>query len=484
MSHLPLPVPLNVHAKQQAVLEDAATKSSPQKAFPVPHPTVSFWQTGLEITPPPDFGSEGGLTTDADICIIGSGITGWSAAYHLAKTFAEERSLSRPIRAVILEARDFCSGATGRNGGHLTANLHESFAAREKLYGREEALRQVALEQHNVAELLKVVREANQEAELDLVSGGHVELFFSQKEYDDAKEDYAAAQAAGVDVRFIEWLSKEDVQAQYGASYPGVRLPGNNLWPLKAVGLLYNLAKDHTPSFVLDLHTRTPATSITRLDAARWSVSTPRGSIACTHVLHATNAYVSHLLPHLYGPAGVIPARGQVLALRAAAPADVLTKAAWGANEGFEYWFPRPVKAHEAAPLVILGGGREAAAPRYELYEIDDSRVDEDIGKAMRAFLPSVFPGNYEAGREPEAEWSGIMGFTKTGDPFVGPVVDASGDAKAFEGQYLSAGFSGHGMPRAFACAEAVAGMIASNILGRTWMVPDWMPKHYLTVAQ
>lgn len=63
------------------------------------------------------------------------------------------------------------------------------------------------------------------------------------------------------------------------------------------------------------------------------------------------------------------------------------------------------------------------------------------------------------------------MGFTKTGDPFVstfhlhlypemfkcvraqvGPVVDpASPDEKAYEGQYVAAGYSGHGMPRAFA---------------------------------
>lgn len=108
MSHVSLPVPLNVHAQQQAVLEATATKTSPQKAFPVPNPTVSFWQQDLgETTPTLDYGSEGSLTTDADICIIGSGISGVSAAYHLAKTFASE-SAGRPVKAVILDAREFC----------------------------------------------------------------------------------------------------------------------------------------------------------------------------------------------------------------------------------------------------------------------------------------------------------------------------------------------------------------------------------------
>ena len=29
--------------------------------------------------------------------------------------------------------------------------------------------------------------------------------------------------------------------------------------------------------------------------------------------------------------------------------------------------------------------------------------------------------------------------------------------------------------------AEAVAGMIAGDILGTGWEVPEWLPKHYLT---
>lgn len=35
----------------------------------------------------------------------------------------------------------------------------------------------------------------------------------------------------------------------------------------------------------------------------------------------------------------------------------------------------------------------------------DDSTVNEKVGKALRAFLPAVFPGIYEEGKEPEMEW-------------------------------------------------------------------------------
>ena len=71
-----------------------------------------------------------------DVVIIGSGITGISAAYHLVQGLKTD-NLSRAgdFRIVVLEARDFCksdrgprcrptdfplgSGATGRNGGHF-----------------------------------------------------------------------------------------------------------------------------------------------------------------------------------------------------------------------------------------------------------------------------------------------------------------------------------------------------------------------------
>lgn len=197
----------------------------------------------------------------------------------------------------------------------------------------------------------------------------------------------------------------------YGVSYSGVRFGGHNLWPLKFVTQLYHLAKS---KFDLNLHTGTPVTSVSQISSAdsyrRWSVNSPRGSVKCNYVIYATNGYTSHLLPHMHGPAGIIPTRGQIIALRAAASLPELTKASWSGNEGFEYWFPRPVKISEDTrteenPLVILGGGREVSRPSFEYYETDDSSLNPKISKALKDFLPGVFPGKFEKGREPELEW-------------------------------------------------------------------------------
>lgn len=103
-----LPVPLNVRGEHQAVLELPTTRPAP--TLPVANATESFWLRSPGVYPSPTEGSDGPLTSDADICIIGSGITGISAAYHLAQSYADRGNDAerKPLKVVVLEAREFC----------------------------------------------------------------------------------------------------------------------------------------------------------------------------------------------------------------------------------------------------------------------------------------------------------------------------------------------------------------------------------------
>ena len=73
--------------------------------LPVPNPTTPFWH---DILSPIDSLTLTTLPTYADVVVIGSGITGTSFAYNV---FQNEQSLS----ILMLDARDVCSGATGRH---------------------------------------------------------------------------------------------------------------------------------------------------------------------------------------------------------------------------------------------------------------------------------------------------------------------------------------------------------------------------------
>ncbi|KAL5530927.1 hypothetical protein ACEPAG_3803 [Sanghuangporus baumii] len=482
-----IPMPLNVLEVEKSFFEAQIHLSDTPASLPVPNSTHSFWlHPSKEVNPLAKEGSEGPILSDADICIIGSGITGVSSAFHLSKSLPEKK-------VVILEARDFCSGATGRNGGYLTPAVHQDLNHFSKAMGIEEAKKQSALEHHTVNSIIKIIKENNIKEAVDLVSGGHIQLLFTEQEIEGSHADYELAKKSGMDVNQVTFFSKEEMLEKFGTSYPAVRGPGHNLWSLKLVTQLFYLAKSGFSKSTgsMDLFTSAPVTSVSPISSPnanngtgrRWTLSTPRGSISCTTVLHATNGYASHLLPHLAGPKGIVPVRGQIIATRAAVPLSDEERASWGGNEHFEYWFPRPpkVEGDKEKPLIILGGGREGTGG-WELGITDDSVLNPKAGKPLREFLPAVFPGKFEKGTEPDKEWTGIMGFTSIRDPFVGPVFGPSG--VELGGQYIAAGFSGHGMPRTFGCAEAITSLIAHDIAGlprENWAVPEWLPKRYLT---
>ncbi|KII83380.1 hypothetical protein PLICRDRAFT_47270 [Plicaturopsis crispa FD-325 SS-3] len=476
MSTPRFPLPVNQLAVQQAVLEDLPSPAP--CPLPVPDPTRAFWLSP-DANPLATEGSTGPITDDADVVIVGSGLTGVGAAYHLAELLKD-----RPTKVVILEARDFCSGATGRNGGHLTANPFHEFVERSTRHSTSAAVKAVAIEEYTVSSLLDIIAKHDLAGYVDLVQGGRITLLVSDEEFADAKRDFDAASSAGVDLSQIAWLTADEVAKTFGVPHPAIQTPGNNLWPLKLVTKLYGLAKSRSPNFSLALHTHTPATAITPSTSGprRWAVHTPRGIVHTTHVLHATNAYASHLLPNL--ASAITPTRAQVIATREHGDRIGQERMeAWSANQGFEYWFPRPrQEGEESGPLIILGGGREVASPEYEFGVADDSTVNEKVGKALRSVLPGVF-GGASSEWKTEQEWTGIMGFTKLGDPFVGPVLDASGNEAPYEGQFIAAGYTGHGMPRAFACAEVVSQLIAQKLTesSEEWKAPDWLPEHYLT---
>ena len=96
---------------------------------PVSNPTPSFWLSD----PPPVFTHQSPtFPTAADVVIIGSGKTGTAAARTLL-------SNSPDLRVAMLDAREACSGATGRNGGHIKPNPWELIPNLAAIFGREKA---------------------------------------------------------------------------------------------------------------------------------------------------------------------------------------------------------------------------------------------------------------------------------------------------------------------------------------------------------
>lgn len=141
-------------------------------SFPVPNSTTSFWRTDLD-----DLDSHRStecLPAEADILIIGAGYAGASIAYHLLE--ATKQSLQHPS-IVILEARAACSGATGRNGGHLKPDPYYRAASVLKAHGKEAAEEVAAFEARQVHEIKELVEKEKIECDFMVTRATDVCLY-------------------------------------------------------------------------------------------------------------------------------------------------------------------------------------------------------------------------------------------------------------------------------------------------------------------
>lgn len=245
--------------------------------------------------------------------IIGSGITGASIAH---KLLAEQPNAS----ILMLEARQASSGATGRNGGHCRAGRYLEFASDLEQFGEEDALRMEKLEEENVQNVGKLIKELG--IECDLRDVETVDIWTVQKGWDEAlealkkrKEVLKGKVEEAILTKHKVWGKKE---AREGLLIPealgAVSFPAYALSPYKFVCALLEISIQKG----MNLQTNTPVVEVsqtkTREGKKQWVVHTRRGQVMAEKVILATNAYTAALCPPL--AEFIIPTRAQVAAIR------------------------------------------------------------------------------------------------------------------------------------------------------------------------
>src|SRR5258707_3199054 len=110
-------------------------------------PAASLWADTAE--PLPAFPKLAG-EVKADIVVIGAGYTGLSAAHHMAKS---------GLSPVVLEANHPGWGASGRNGGVITAKFRLSFRDIDAAHGRAMARRMYEIAHDSIEMVDELVSE-------------------------------------------------------------------------------------------------------------------------------------------------------------------------------------------------------------------------------------------------------------------------------------------------------------------------------------
>lgn len=223
----------------------------------------------------------------------------------------------------------------------------------------------------------------------------------------------------------------------------------------------------------LELYTQTPVLSLYRTPTNLWILQTPQGIITARNVVLATNAYTPFLMPRFQG--AIVPLRGQVTAQRPGlgmpgglgeGSGGLGTTYSFIYGNGYEYMIPRPKGSPYPGDIIIGGGLVQAPNEGLEEYgTTDDSSTNPIISKYLKETLVSYFGeawGEDQAGSvgsvgsgggRVRREWTGIMGYTPDGYPFIGKVPGE-------EGLFISAGFLGHGMVMCWECGGEVVRMI------------------------
>jgi hypothetical protein len=95
-------------------------------------------------------------------------------------------------------------------------NVFSSFLSRQALHNISEAIKMYLLEDYTAKALVNFIKEKNLEDAVDLVEGGHMTLFRTEEEDNNAKKDYEAAKAAGLGSDSdggmgVRWITNEEL---------------------------------------------------------------------------------------------------------------------------------------------------------------------------------------------------------------------------------------------------------------------------------
>ncbi|CZR67852.1 uncharacterized protein PAC_17751 [Phialocephala subalpina] len=443
--------------------------------LPRANPTISYWQD----PPDPqlaDYLSSASLPETADVVIIGSGITGSSVAWNLLQN-------SNHGKIIMLEARQACSGATGRNGkwetgGHTKAASYRSFLSNASSLSTSEAVKIARLEYTNIRAVHQFAKEHG--IQCDSWQGDTVDIIYDQAQWDEAHTAIAAMRATmpgEEDLKTVSryrFWSKEEAREHWrvrGEDFVGA--VSYEAGSLSAYKFVVGLLKICLP-LGLELYTNTPATSISKSeDGEGWRIETGKGTVKAKKVVLATNGYTAHLWKGFQG--SIVPLRGQITAHR---PGGNIPKEGLKGTysfiyqNGYEYMIPRPLGSKHAGDIIIGGGLVKAAEEGlYEFGTTDDTTKNEGISKYLAETTPRYF-GSTWGEDHPDGrirkEWTGIMGYSSDGFPFVGEI---PGQKQL----WVAASFQGHGMVLCWKSAEALFGMMGGGS-GKDGALKEWFP--------
>ncbi|OJD17276.1 hypothetical protein AJ78_02610 [Emergomyces pasteurianus Ep9510] len=446
--------------------------TSTPKPFPMPNGMRSFWHSEPDSLE--NYRSSENLPRECDILIIGAGYAGVSTAYHILQDNPS------PPSVIILEARQVCFGATGRNGGHIRPSPFLPIIRHADKHGLEAASELSNFEAEHIPAIRDVIEKEGIECDFNMTRS--FEVLLREDHCKKVEKAFNQLVKSGVSLKQdVQYTSKNAERISGVKSAKGCfHYTAAHIWPYKFVLHLLSTLLSRFPSSV-NLQTNTPVTGISETPeptTGEWTVTTEsRGSIKAKKVILATNAYTAAIAPQYTGR--IVPVRGicSHIVTPAERPAPYLPNTyslQWGAEE-YDYLIPRPDGS------IVVGGGRRTYVSDLKSWygNTNDTEPIKSGESYFDGYMQRHFIGWEDSDAYTEQVWSGVMGYSTDLLPHAGPIPDKPN-------QYILAGFSGHGMPMAFLTAKGIARMVRNvdNEDGNLAFEDTGIPRLYRTTRE
>ena len=342
------------------------------------------------------------MKSRARVAVIGGGVVGVSALYHLAKKGWGDD-------VVLLEKAELTSGSTWHAAGLLP------------LFNMSYSVGQ--LHKYSVNLYQELEEETGQPVGFAQV--GNLRLAMNQDRMDEYHQYAATARTIGVKVEF---LTPDEIK---------------KLWPMCDIGGLvgaiyhsedgYIQPADLTQALAKGARARgatiyrnTPVLAIERTSGGDWLLQTPKGDIACEHVISASGNYARQTGAMVGLDIPVIPVEHQYIVTE---PHPQLQKRRADGHpemavlrESDGSWYLREENGgfilgiyEQGAPACYVDGPDPQA--EYELFQEDIERLAPYVEAAM-----ARVPAFAEVGMK--QVYNGAIAYTPDGNPIIGPAWD------------------------------------------------------------
>src|SRR3984957_18237897 len=168
---------------------------------------LSFWHDTVpgSLDPAPALAAD----TQADVAIVGAGLTGLWTAYYLNRADPE-------LRIVLCEREIAGFGASGRNGGWCSALFPASLGKLSRMAGRDAAVAMYRAMQATVDEVGRVAAAEN--IDCHWAKGGTVQLARSAVQLERAKAEVAEMRDYGFGEEDLTLLTENEARGRLGAT--------------------------------------------------------------------------------------------------------------------------------------------------------------------------------------------------------------------------------------------------------------------------